>query len=111
VVVVDFWATWCVPCIQEIPGFNRMQKELKDQGVVVVGVAMDEEGEERVAPFLKKHPMEYQVALGSEEVGKQYQVGDLLPVTLVFGRDGKPVKRFEGYTEEATLVAAVRAAL
>ncbi len=41
VLVVDFWATYCVPCIQEIPGFNRLQKELKDKGVVVVGVAMD----------------------------------------------------------------------
>ena len=110
VLVVDFWATYCVPCIQEIPGFNKLQKELKDRGVVVVGVAMDEEGEERVAPFLKKHPMEYQVALGAQELMQQYKL-DALPVTVVFGRDGRQVKRFDGLTSEADLTAAVRAAL
>ena len=47
VVVVNFWATWCVPCIQEIPGFNRMNREYSDKGVVVLGVSMDEDG----APF------------------------------------------------------------
>ena len=111
VLVVDFWATYCVPCIQEIPGFNRIQKDLKDKGVVVVGVAMDEEGEERVAPFLKKHPMEYQVALGAPELNQQYKLENGLPVTVVFGRDGKLVKRFEGLTTEADLTAAVKAAL
>ncbi len=110
VLVVDFWATYCVPCIQEIPGFNKLQKELKDRGVVVVGVAMDEEGEERVAPFLKKHPMEYQVALGAPELNQQFKL-DALPVTVIFGRDGRQVKRFDGLTSEADLTAAVRGAL
>jgi thiol:disulfide interchange protein/peroxiredoxin len=110
VLVVDFWATYCVPCIQEIPSFNKLQKELQDRGVVVVGVAMDEEGEERVVPFLKKHPMEYRVALGSQELNQQFKL-EPLPVTLVFGRDGKQLKRFEGLTGEAELTAAVRAAL
>ncbi len=110
VLVVDFWATYCVPCIQEIPSFNKLQKDLKDRGVVVVGVAMDEEGEERVVPFLKKHPMEYQVALGSPELNQQFKL-EPLPVTVVFGRDGKQLKRFEGLTSEAELTAAVRAAL
>jgi hypothetical protein len=71
---------------------------------------MDEEGEERVVPFLKKHPMEYQVALGSPELNQQFKL-EPLPVTLVFGRNGKQLKRFEGLTSEAELTAAVRAAL
>ncbi len=110
VLVVDFWATYCVPCIQEIPGFNKLQKDLRDKGVVVVGVAMDEEGAERVAPFLKKHPMQYQVALGVPELNQQFKL-DALPVTVVFSRDGKQLKRFDGLTSEADLTAAVRAAL
>src|SRR5206468_2470759 len=44
VVVVNFWATWCVPCLREIPGFNKLHQEYGEQGVVVVGVSMDEEG-------------------------------------------------------------------
>src|SRR5689334_7855194 len=43
VLVVNFWATWCIPCIQEIPSFNKVHRELKDKGVAVVGISMDEE--------------------------------------------------------------------
>jgi len=107
VVVVNFWATWCVPCIAEIPGFNKLNQQLGGKGVVVLGVSMDEEGAERVRPFLKKHPMDYPVALGSDAVSKQYGL-DELPVTVVFDRSGKQVKRFEGFTAEDALQAAVQ---
>jgi thiol:disulfide interchange protein DsbD len=110
VVVVNFWATWCVPCIQEIPGFNKLNQQLGAKGVVVLGVSMDEEGAERVRPFLKKHPMDYVVALGSDAVSKQYGL-DELPVTVVFDRSGKQVKRFEGFTSADALQAAVQQAL
>jgi thiol:disulfide interchange protein DsbD len=111
VVVVNFWATWCVPCIQEIPGFNKLHQQLGPKGVVVLGVSMDEEGADRVRPFLKKHPMDYTVALGSEAVSKQYGLGDALPVTIVFDRSGKQVKRFEGFTAEDALQAVVQQSL
>jgi thiol:disulfide interchange protein DsbD len=111
VVVVNFWATWCVPCIQEIPGFNKLHQQLGPKGVVVLGVSMDEEGAERVRPFLKKHPMDYLVALGSEAVSKQYGLGDALPVTMVFDRSGKQVKRFEGFIAEDALLAVVQQSL
>ena len=110
VVVVNFWATWCVPCIQEIPSFNKLHKDFAAQGVAVLGISMDEEGAARVQPFLKKHPMDYPVGLGGETLNQQYNL-DLLPVTLVFDRTGKQVKRFEGFTSEADLLSAVKQAL
>ena len=110
VVVVNFWATWCVPCISEIPSFNKLHQDLASKGVVVLGVSMDEEGAGRVQPFLKKHSIGYPVALGSAALTDQYHL-DELPVTVVFDRSGKQVKRFEGLTSEADLQAAVAAAL
>src|SRR5205085_9120724 len=93
VVLVNFWATWCVPCIGEIPSFNKLHREFSTKGLAVLGVSMDEDGAALVPPFLKKHPMDYTVALGSEAVSKQYNLGDFLPVTLVFDRSGKQVQR------------------
>jgi thiol:disulfide interchange protein DsbD len=110
VVVLNFWATWCVPCIQEIPSFNKLHRDLASKGVAVLGISMDEEGAERVRPFLTKHPMEYIVALGPEPLNATYRL-DQLPVTLVFDRSGKQVERFEGFTPEDKLRAAVEKAL
>jgi len=106
VLVVNFWATWCVPCIREIPSFNKLHKD----GVSVLGIARDEEGLPRVQPFLKKHPMDYQIGLGADPLNKDYNL-EVLPVTLVFDRTGKQIKRFEGFASEADLLNAVKQAL
>jgi thiol:disulfide interchange protein DsbD len=111
VVVFDFWATYCVPCIKEIPIFNRLNHDLAAKGVVVIGVGMDEEGAPLIKPFLTKHPMDYQVALGSTALNEAYKLEDGLPVTLVFDRSGKQIKRFQGLTPEEDLRAAVQSAL
>jgi thiol:disulfide interchange protein DsbD len=110
VVVVDFWATWCLPCIKEFPTFNRLQRDYGAKGVAVIGIAMDEEGAERVKPFLAKHKFDYPIALGPAEFNQTYKL-DLLPVTLVFDRAGNQVARFEGGTDEADIFAAVKKAL
>jgi thiol:disulfide interchange protein DsbD len=110
IVVVNFWATWCVPCIKEIPSFNKMHSELAAKGVAVLGVSMDEDGALLVKSFLAKHPMQYPVALGSEKLNDQFQISQL-PTTVVFDRTGKLLKRFEGFTPEKSLEEAVKTAL
>jgi thiol:disulfide interchange protein DsbD len=111
VVVVDFWATYCVPCLKEIPTFNRLHDQLADRGVVVLGVSMDTDGgAPLVESFLKQHPMRYRVALGSEKMTDLFHVGQL-PTTVVFDRHGKTLQRFEGYTPADALESVVKTAL
>jgi thiol:disulfide interchange protein DsbD len=110
VLVVNFWATWCVPCRKEIPSFNKMNKELGPKGVAVIGVSMDEDGAEAVKPFIEKNPMDYTVALGSDAAKDRYGIG-ALPVTIVVDRTGKIVHKFEGFTQPADIQKAVKQAL
>jgi thiol:disulfide interchange protein DsbD len=104
VVVLNYWATWCIPCRQEIPEFNKMQTELGSKGVEVVGISMDEDGAEAVRPFLKQLPMKYTVGLGSGDIGQ-------LPITLVLDRNGNTVERFSGFTSPDKIRAAVAKAI
>jgi thiol:disulfide interchange protein len=110
VVLADFWATWCIPCIKEIPGFNRLQKDYQAKGLVVVGIHNDEEGADLVKPFLQQHPMEYLLGEGSPALAKKYAIEEM-PVTILFDRSGKEVKRFVGLTPEPEIEAAVKAVL
>jgi thiol-disulfide isomerase/thioredoxin len=100
VVVLNYWATWCVPCRKEIPEFNRMHDELGAAGVEVVGISMDEDGAQAVKPFLAKNPMKYTVGLGSGSM-------DQLPITVVIDRNGNTVQRFDGLATPAEIRAAV----
>lgn len=109
VTVVNFWATYCVPCIQEIPSFNAINREYGGKGVLVVGVSMDEDPS-IVPPFLKKHPMDYAVGLGTPAVAQKYELENY-PVTLVFDKSGKLVERFNGLLKEGELKSAVEKAL
>jgi thiol:disulfide interchange protein DsbD len=101
VVVLNYWATWCVPCRAEIPEFNKMHQDLGSKGVEVVGISMDEDGAETVKAFLKRNPMKYTVGLGSGSMDSA------LPITLVLDRSGKTVQRFEGFTKPEDIRAAV----
>ncbi len=100
VVVLNYWATWCVPCRGEIPEFNKIHDDLGAKGVEVVGISMDQDGAEAVKPFLEKNPMKYTVGLGSGSM-------DALPVTVVLDRDGNTVQRFNGSATEDEIRAAV----
>ena len=111
VVVVNFWATYCVPCLKEIPSFNRLHEQLAARGVVVLGVSMDVDGgAPLVESFLKAHPMKYRVALGSDRMTERFHI-DQLPTTVVFDRSGKALQRFEGLTPADSLESAVKTAL
>ncbi len=110
VVLVDFWATWCDPCKEEIPELVKLQNTLGPKGFVIIGVSMDDETE-TVAPFAKAAGINYSVILlGSERAPKGWVVPGL-PTAYLIGRDGNVLKRQFGSKSLKTLAADVEAAL
>lgn len=89
VVLLNFWATWCGPCRIEIPWFTDMERQNKDQGFAVLGVAMDDEGWEVVKPFLSELKVNYRVVVGNDETARKYGGIEALPTTFFIDRNGK----------------------
>jgi len=100
VVVVNFWASWCLPCRLEIPYFNETYQEYRDRGVEFVAVSVDAGGWSDVETFLQEMPIEYQVVLDQKQVAAE-AFGGLagLPVTIFIDRQGRVAHKHIGITD------------
>jgi len=114
VVVVDFWASWCVPCRRSFPWLNAMHDKYAGQGLVIVGVNLDmEQGD--AARFLDEYPAEFAIVYdANKELARQYGVV-AMPSSYVIGRDGRVTAKHMGFKVkqqdeyEALIVEALRA--
>jgi len=98
VVLLNFWATWCAPCLSEVPRFAEWQQKYGPRGLQVVGVSMDDE-EPPVRAFYQKHGLNYPVVMGDETLGELYGGVLGLPVTFLIDRNGKIRFKHEGVTD------------
>lgn len=107
VVLLNFWASWCPPCKDEMPGFQKVLMALEDKGFMVIGVAINE-----VTPAdLKELNILFPVVVANERVKHDY--GDIAfpPVSFLIGRDGKIIKKVKKYYPEEELKKDVEQAL
>jgi cytochrome c biogenesis protein CcmG/thiol:disulfide interchange protein DsbE len=98
VLVLDFWATYCPPCLEEIPDLQKLQNDNKAQGLIVIGLNVGgPDDEPKIPAFVKKLHIKYDLGFPEDDLVDALLRGTAIPQTFVFGRDGKLVNNFTGY--------------
>jgi cytochrome c-type biogenesis protein len=106
VVVLNFWATWCIPCRSEIPSLSAMQKDFEARGLSVIGVSYDDTAD-LIQSFQKDIPQSYQIVLGGRDVGAQLPASPL-PTTYILDREGRIRDKMIGERTRAAFESAIK---
>lgn len=91
-VLLDFWATWCPPCVLEIPELNAVYKAHRQDGVEILAISVDGDEREELAQWVEEHGVRYPVVLGSTEVAREYGAYQF-PFHVLIGPDGRVLER------------------
>src|SRR5216684_1386360 len=109
VVLLNFWATWCIPCRAEIPEFNALQKEFQARGFTMVGASVSPvDTADVIRSFQNDVKQNYTVIRGAEEIGNKFGNGPGLPVTYLLDREGRIRQKFIGPQTRASFEAAIK---
>ncbi len=102
VIFVNFWATWCGPCRQEIPDFVEFYKENKEKGAVILGVSVDKSAN-KVREFADENGINYPIAMATDEMIADYKPGRFIPTTIIIDANGMIQEKKVGVMDKASL--------
>jgi cytochrome c biogenesis protein CcmG/thiol:disulfide interchange protein DsbE len=103
VVFLNFWAIWCPPCRQEIPGFVEVYNQYKDKGMEIIGISLDKKNPKKMQRFMDKYKINYPVVFGTQEVIMDYKPGQFIPVTIIIDQKGKIRHKHIGFLDKGSL--------
>jgi thiol-disulfide isomerase/thioredoxin len=107
-VVLDFWATWCGPCRASMPHLSALQERYAPQGLVVLGLSLDDLPPPQVRRFADRLGVRFRLAMADEQVMDAYGPIRSIPTTFFISRKGEVVRRVVGYIDRETMEADVR---
>lgn len=110
VVLLNFWASWCAPCLEEMPRFSRWQRQYGARGLQVIGVSMDDDAA-AVRQHLAGHPVAYPAIIGDAKLGATFGGVMGLPLTYLIDRQGRIAARYQGESNLAAMEAQIKALL
>lgn len=107
-VLVNYWATWCPPCLKEIPELISLHNSHHNKDLLVIGVAMDSGSGKKVADFVQAHGISYPVVMGNRKVTDQIGAVEGLPVSYLYNPMGVKVSYQEGAVTRASIEAYIK---
>ena len=107
-VVLDFWATWCAPCRVSMPDLDSLQVRYADEGLVILGLSLDEDGSDKVKRFVEHLGIRFPVALANERMLSQYGPIRSAPTTVFINRKGMVIRRVVGYVDRETMASFIQ---